>query len=1053
MSIIGVADTQTSEGKSSTGILATSQTVVYVDPPNVTASVGQNITISVKIANVTNFYGFDIQFRWAPTILKHLSHSVRTPVETHPDGVLHGMPLVLRDDVNESGVIGAEVGTLYWLAVTQMSLPAFSGNGTIFTMTFRVLKEGECDLYFINIDLSTAPPAQPIPHETIDGLFSWPGKGSIPEIKPFSISPLVNVTGLRVFVNVTTTFNASDSFDPDGLPLSLYIWNFGDGTQENATGPLINHTYTKLTGEPSQPPNPVITLTVIDAEGSQSKLIYTVVRVVTPRPIALFSAWPPPLYLTPRLTTTVVDQIVYFDASASFHPKYPQSYIVHYEWNFGDGTPKINVTTPDITHIYNTTAEMYEVKLKVYDNNGIESLPDATNRDLYDIFVVKTRDLRVTNILVTPATVKLGQNATINATFSSLVTEANGAITDNRESFTAKAFYNATHVDPSDPLNVTATTWSEIASTDTYCNFNSSRIVSWQWNTTGIDDGTYWLKINITEVPYETNTTNNNRLSSEPLNITPEDVHDIAITELKAMVIEGAKIFDMPAITGEDVTIRVNVTARGNVPETFNLTLHTYAPNGTLLQTIPWTNITLNSGQTLSFTHLFETQDLSTGNFTAHAIATIAELDKYPTNNEMNQTFRVILPPVPASSPLPQTIRVGDTVEFDATPSYHPDGTIEEYTWNFSGPRPGGLDMFSRNGKTINYTFIVGQNSTWTVWLYLKDNYNITYDLLRTASKSAYGKSIVFTVSANLAPEANFTWSPLQLRINETVTFTSTSTDSGNITRYYWFFGDGTKANATVPYMDHNYTSAGTFNVTLTAEDNVGANSSITHAITVQRILSTIDLTVTPSTIQYGQTVTINGTVTPAKAGLNVTIKWNSTTIITRLTNAEGFFTYTWTPPKAGTYQITATWAGDITTEPAQSEVASLTVQKLTMTLTLDALPSTVKVGESVTINGTLSPLAIGANVNITIRINGTILATVQTDTNGKYIYTWNPDTAGTFEVKVEWAGNANSLAASNTKTVTVEAQPTDIILYAIIAAVVIIIIIVAVYLLKFRKK
>ena len=58
------------------------------------------------------------------------------------------------------------------------------------------------------------------------------------------------------------TFNASDSYDPDG-EIVQYIWSFGDGT--SGEGRIVQHEYTKPGWKP------LVTLTVVDEnDGSNS---------------------------------------------------------------------------------------------------------------------------------------------------------------------------------------------------------------------------------------------------------------------------------------------------------------------------------------------------------------------------------------------------------------------------------------------------------------------------------------------------------------------------------------------------------------------------------------------------------------------------------------------------------------------------------------------------------------------------------------------------------------------------------------------------------------
>jgi len=231
------------------------QTIVYVEPENVTANENETITIRVKVRNVTDLYGIEVQFCWNPSILKYVSHTVKAPVETYPDGILHSPVIIVKDQVDENASMpGAEPGTMYWLScVSYLPADPFNGSGTVFEMTFQVVKEGACYLHIIYSQLADSA-GNPITHKTRDGNF-W----STPEP---SFAPYANFTYSpeRVFVNRTNVvFDASASYDPDGN-ITLYMWDFGDGTKINTTEPTIEHTY--ITAG-----NYMVNLTAIDNEG------------------------------------------------------------------------------------------------------------------------------------------------------------------------------------------------------------------------------------------------------------------------------------------------------------------------------------------------------------------------------------------------------------------------------------------------------------------------------------------------------------------------------------------------------------------------------------------------------------------------------------------------------------------------------------------------------------------------------------------------------------------------------------------------------------------
>ena len=122
-------------------------------------------------------------------------------------------------------------------------------------------------------------------------------------------------------------------------------------------------------------------------------------------------------------------------------------------------------------------------------------------------------------------------------------------------------------------------------------------------------------------------------------------------------------------------------------------------------------------------------------------------------------------------------------------------------------------------------------------------NYDITDDrvptkLVHTASSlviyDAYG-SIGDNGAGNgeqQSPTADFSYSPANPILGETVDFTDQSSDPGGaIDEWSWNFGDGN--TSTVQNPSHQYSSEGTYTVTLTVTDNDGNTDSISNQVTV----------------------------------------------------------------------------------------------------------------------------------------------------------------------------------------------------------------------------
>jgi hypothetical protein len=140
-----------------------SETKLYVDPQFSSQPIGSNFTINIRLSNVTDLFGFDLNLSWDPTVLEYLNHVAKIPVEDYPDGVLHEPLFWLKNEVN------AVTGSIWLVASSLSPAPTFNGSGIIFNITFQVLAEGVSELNFLADDL--AKPGVPIEHQTINGTF------------------------------------------------------------------------------------------------------------------------------------------------------------------------------------------------------------------------------------------------------------------------------------------------------------------------------------------------------------------------------------------------------------------------------------------------------------------------------------------------------------------------------------------------------------------------------------------------------------------------------------------------------------------------------------------------------------------------------------------------------------------------------------------------------------------------------------------------------------------------------------------------------------------
>jgi len=164
----------------------------------------------------------------------------------------------------------------------------------------------------------------------------------------------------------------------------------------------------------------------------------------------------------------------------------------------------------------------------------------------------------------------------------------------------------------------------------------------------------------------------------------------------------------------------------------------------------------------------------------------------------------------------PDSPGVNQQVFFDANSSAaSPGRTITRYDWNFGD---GGFG----SGATESHRF--SRAGTFQVSLTVTDSAGKT----GTASKSVnVGATVV-------SPNAQFTVSPQTITAGQVAFFdatVSTATAGRTITRYEWNFGDNAPAEGA--RVEHVFSRAGGYTVTLTVTDSNGATDTETKTITV----------------------------------------------------------------------------------------------------------------------------------------------------------------------------------------------------------------------------
>jgi|GEM_PF-2019750 len=161
-----------------------------------------------------------------------------------------------------------------------------------------------------------------------------------------------------------------------------------------------------------------------------------------------------------------------------------------------------------------------------------------------------------------------------------------------------------------------------------------------------------------------------------------------------------------------------------------------------------------------------------------------------------------------------------------------------------------------------------------------------------SAGKSYHDFIKVYAVEKEQQPPiANFTYYPENPVVNQTITFNASSSydPDGTIVNYEWDFGDGNVTSTTEETINHSYSEAGSYEVTLTVTDNGGATNSISNPITVLGEATTLSITPPTQEVLPNESFIVNVTVDPKVpiAGVQFDLSFNSS-LVTANSVTEG---------------------------------------------------------------------------------------------------------------------------------------------------------------------
>ena len=251
-----------------------------------------------------------------------------------------------------------------------------------------------------------------------------------------------------------------------------------------------------------------------------------------------------------------------------------------------------------------------------------------------------------------------------------------------------------------------------------------------------------------------------------------------------------------------------------------------------------------------------------------------------------------------------QTVLVGETVNFDGSGSYDPDGGNLTYSWAFgSGATPA-----TGSGATPSCTY--STPGTKTVTLTVTDNNGAT-------------ASDTVTVTVDLVPPCPKLGSDRTVLVGETVYFDG-SGSTGNNLSYSWDFGtDATPANGSGATPTCTYSTIGAKTVRLTVTDDNGATASDTVIITVHN--APIANAGSDQDVSVGATVNFDGSGSSDPDGGNLTYSWAFGTDATPVTGSGVMPSCSYSTTGAKTVTLTVTDDEGV----SRSDTVTITVHSL----------------------------------------------------------------------------------------------------------------------------
>lgn len=248
-------------------VSAESNAQILISPTMTRAHIGENITVTVNVSDVAQLYVWQVYLKYNETIAKC------TAAWIPADNVFAGQLSIPVAPVNDTDATDGLHFLLYGNSLIGGAAVNVS-NGILFKANFTAAAHGATTISIVTPDKPvdrgggmTDNSLLMTPHDSdlIQVPYTCPNPGStviigVVNVQPTAsfvvISPSVNNTSNYIvsgnpgavknyaiaYKGLPSIFNASGSYAPLSY-ITSYEWDFGDGTKENTTNPVVSHVY------------------------------------------------------------------------------------------------------------------------------------------------------------------------------------------------------------------------------------------------------------------------------------------------------------------------------------------------------------------------------------------------------------------------------------------------------------------------------------------------------------------------------------------------------------------------------------------------------------------------------------------------------------------------------------------------------------------------------------------------------------------------------------------------------------------------------------------